>query len=344
MSGAATLIFSLNAAKIKRHRTDAWGPDRVTALSRTPVKPQKPARGFCVQLVTGNFNGILHSRCERRAPPNRLPLPQNSCSQIVLRVSNIVKVFGDKRAVDGVSFEVSAGQIVGYLGPNGAGKSTTVKMITGILKPDDGQIEICGSDLISDPIGVKRNLGYVPESADMYPTLTSIEYLSLIAELHGIDRNEARTRIIDLLEAFDVVEAANRHISQLSKGMRQKILLTSALLHNPKVLLLDEPLSGLDVNSVLSFRKLLKGLAELGTAVLYCSHILDVVERLCDRVVLIAGGKVIEDSPTKELVARSVDGTLEGIFRALTVGDEEREQVQSFLKALDGGDTANKDK
>lgn len=254
----------------------------------------------------------------------------------MLRVSNIVKVFGDKRAVDGVSFEVPPGQIVGYLGPNGAGKSTTVKMITGILKPDDGQIEINGKDLVTDPVGVKQMLGYVPESADMYPTLTSIEYLSLVAELHAIDPIEARTRIIDLLEAFDVVEAANKHISQLSKGMRQKILLTSALLHNPKVLLLDEPLNGLDVNSVLSFRKLLKGLAERGTAVLYCSHILDVVERLCDRVVLIANGKIIVDSSTKELVDKSDDGTLEGIFRTLTVGNEEKQQVKAFLNALDG--------
>lgn len=255
----------------------------------------------------------------------------------MLRVSNIVKQFGDKRAVDGVTFEIAPGEIVGYLGPNGAGKSTTVKIITGILRPDDGQVEICGKDLVTDPVGVKQNLGYVPESADMYPTLTSFEYLSLVAELHLMDAAKARTRIIDLLEAFEVVEAANRHISQLSKGMRQKVLLISALLHDPKVLLLDEPLNGLDVNSVLSFRKLLKGLAQRGTAILYCSHILDVVERLCDRVVLIGQGRVIEDAPTKELVARSEDGTLEGIFRRLTAGDHERQQVNDFLNALDGG-------
>ena len=256
----------------------------------------------------------------------------------MLRVTNLVKTFGEKTAVDGVSFEIPAGQIVGYLGRNGAGKSTTVKMITGMLKPDSGQIEICGKDLVTDPVGVKQQLGYVPETADMYPTLTTNEYLSLVAELHAINPAHARQRIADLLETFSVTEAANRQISQLSKGMRQKVLITSALIHDPKVLLLDEPLNGMDVNSVLAFRRLLKGLAERGAAVLYCSHILDVVERLCDRVVLIQNGKVLTDSSTKELLTSSKDGTLEDVFRSLTGDSDESEDVNAYLKALDGGE------
>lgn len=253
----------------------------------------------------------------------------------MLQVISLSKSFGDKAAVEDVSFEIPAGQIVGYLGPNGAGKSTTVRMLTGMLKPDSGEVVVDGVQFNEDPIGVKQRLGYVPEVAEMYPTLTTNEYLSLVAELHAVDPPEARQRIQDLLQAFDVSDAANRQISQLSKGMRQKVLITSALLHDPKVLLLDEPLSGLDVNSVLAFRRLLEGLAARGTAILYCSHILDVVERLCERVILLRDGKVIADAPTKDLLESADEGTLEDVFRSMTGGDHSAE-VADYLSALDG--------
>ena len=254
----------------------------------------------------------------------------------MIEVSALTKRFEDNTAVDAVSFSIQPGEITGYLGPNGAGKSTTVRMLTGMLKPDSGRVTICGFDMAEQPLEVKRRIGYVPESAEMYPTLTTNEYLSLVSELHDLDPPEARKRIGDLLEAFGVAEAANRQIGQLSKGMRQKVLLTSALIHNPEVLLLDEPLNGLDVNSVLTFRRILEGLAERGTTVLYCSHILDVVERLCQRVVVIDAGKIIADSPTKELVEQSKGGTLEAVFRDLTKHTEDDPEVSDFLSALDG--------
>lgn len=254
----------------------------------------------------------------------------------MIEVSELTKRFEDNTAVDAVSFSIQPGEITGYLGPNGAGKSTTVRMLTGMLKPDSGRVTICGFDMAEQPLEVKRRIGYVPESAEMYPTLTTNEFLSLVSELHDLDPSAARERIGDLLEAFGVAEAANRQIGQLSKGMRQKVLLTSALIHNPEVLLLDEPLNGLDVNSVLTFRRILEGLAERGTTVLYCSHILDVVERLCQRVVVIDAGKIIADSPTKKLVEQSKGGTLEAVFRDLTKHTEDDPEVIDFLSALDG--------
>lgn len=254
----------------------------------------------------------------------------------MIEIASLTKRFDEKTAVEDVSFSIQPGEITGYLGPNGAGKSTTVRMMTGMLKPDAGRVTICGFDIAEQPLEVKRQLGYVPESAEMYPTLTTNEYLSLVSELHALDPADARERIGDLLEAFGITEAANRQIGQLSKGMRQKVLLTSALIHNPKVLLLDEPLNGLDVNSVLTFRRILEGLAERGTTVLYCSHILDVVERLCQRVIVIDSGKIIADSPTKELIEQSKEGTLEAVFRSLTKNTEDDLEVGAFLSALDG--------
>ncbi len=253
----------------------------------------------------------------------------------MIEVSQLTKRFEEHVAVDDVSFSIQPGEITGYLGPNGAGKSTTVRMLTGMLRPDSGRVSVCGFDMADQPLEVKRRIGYVPESAEMYPTLTANEYLSLVSELHDLNRAAARERIGDLLEAFGIAAAANRQIGQLSKGMRQKVLLTSALIHNPKVLLLDEPLNGLDVNSVLTFRRILEGLAGRGTTILYCSHILDVVERLCQRVIVIDAGKVIADSPTRELVEQSKEGTLEAVFRSLTKHTEDDPEVGAFLSALD---------
>lgn len=256
----------------------------------------------------------------------------------VIEVAELTKQFEDSIAVDNVSFSIQPGEITGYLGPNGAGKSTTVRMLTGMLKPDSGRVTICGFDMADQPLEVKQRIGYVPESAEMYPTLTINEYLSLVAELHDLDPDDARKRIGDLLDAFEVAKVANRQIGQLSKGMRQKVLLTSALIHNPRVLLLDEPLNGLDVNSVLTFRRILEGLAERGTTVLYCSHILDVVERMCRRVIVIDSGKIIADSPTHQLVRQSKEGTLEAVFRDLTKHTQDNSDVSDFLSALDDPD------
>ncbi len=252
----------------------------------------------------------------------------------MIEVRNLVKSYDGKDAVRGISFTVRPGEATGYLGPNGAGKSTTVKIIAGLLRPTEGEVRVCGFDVVKDPVEVKRRIGYVPESAALYTSLSPNEYLSLVAELYHVDRPTAATRIGQLLDAFDVAPAADQPIETLSKGMRQKVLLTGALLHDPPVLLLDEPLNGLDVNAALTFRKLLERLLERGKTLLFCSHILEVIERLCQRVIVIDRGRVVADDTTAALLAGQPGGTLEGVFQALTRSAKPDESVRDFLSAL----------
>lgn len=252
----------------------------------------------------------------------------------MIEVHDLSKRYADKLAVAGVSFTIRPGQITGLLGPNGAGKSTTIKMLVGILAPTSGRIEICGHDLALDPLAAKRRMGYVPDSGALYQTLTPHEYLALVAELHEMPRAEAAERIEQLLSAFQLTDAATKQIVALSKGMRQKTLIASALLPDPDVLLLDEPLSGLDVNAALTFRRLLEGLASRGKTIVFCSHILDLVERLCSRVILLNEGRIVADEATAELIARSTQPTLEGVFQSLTRRDDADKHVSAFLDAV----------
>ena len=236
----------------------------------------------------------------------------------MIELVDVAKSYGSKDAVRGVSFTARPGEATGYLGPNGAGKTTTIKMIAGLIRPTQGEIRVCGFDVTASPLEVKRRIGYVPESAALYDTLTPNEHLSLMAELHGIERKEAGRRIGELLGSFGLREAANQSIESLSKGMRQKVLLSAAFVHDPEVLLLDEPLNGLDVASVLTFRKIIDSMLARGRTVLYCSHILDVIERTCARVVVIDDGRIVADDTTANLLARRPEGTLEAVFRSLT--------------------------
>ncbi len=252
----------------------------------------------------------------------------------MIRVRDLVKSFDGKQAVQGVSFDVEPGQITGYLGPNGAGKSTTVKMITGVLRTTSGSIEVCGVDVLQQPLEAKRRIGYVPESQALYTSLTPNEYLSLVAELHDMDRGYAAERIRQLTEAFGLTESVDRLIETFSKGMRQKVLLIGALLHDPDVLLLDEPLNGLDVNMALTFRRILEGLAERGKTILFCSHILDVVERLCTRIIVLDQGRVVADAPTRELLEGHPAHRLESVFQDLTRRGDADEWVGQFLDAV----------
>jgi ABC-2 type transport system ATP-binding protein len=239
-------------------------------------------------------------------------------SRAVIELVDVAKAFGTKEAVRGVSFTARPGEATGYLGPNGAGKTTTIKMIAGLVRPSQGEVRVCGFDVTVSPLEVKRRIGYVPESAALYDTLTPNEHLSLMAELHGMERGEAARRIRELFASFALGEAADQPIESLSKGMRQKVLISSAFLHDPEVLLLDEPLNGLDVASVLTFRKMIQTMLERGRTILYCSHILDVIERACARVVVIDQGRIVADDTTANLLARRPEGTLESVFQALT--------------------------
>jgi ABC-2 type transport system ATP-binding protein len=254
----------------------------------------------------------------------------------MVSLDHLTKTFGSQIAVDAISFDVPAGQIVGFLGPNGAGKSTTLKMLTGMLQPTSGTASICGFDLRTDPIEVKRRVGFVPESGAVFESLTGLEYLEMIAALYGIPRNPARERIRQFIAFFDLSfeTLTEKLLGAYSKGMRRKVVITAALLHNPPVVFFDEPLDGLDANAAVGFKALIQTLAREGKTILYSSHILDVVERVCHRVIIIDKGKLLVDGKPDELVASHNSGTLERLFTQLTGGTELEQRAEDFAKTF----------
>jgi ABC-2 type transport system ATP-binding protein len=251
-------------------------------------------------------------------------------------LNRITKRFGAQVAVDQLSFEVPAGQILGFLGPNGAGKSTTLKILTGMLAPTSGSATICGIDLAGDPVGVKRAVGFVPESGAVFESLTGLEYLEMVAALYGIPGAIARPRIEQFLAFFDLSFATltDKLLGAYSKGMRRKVVITAALLHNPQVVFFDEPLDGLDANAAVGFKKLIQTLAREGKTIVYSSHILDVVERVCDRVIIINKGKLLLDGAPDALVAASGADTLERLFTQLTGGAELERRAEDFARTF----------
>jgi ABC-2 type transport system ATP-binding protein len=226
-----------------------------------------------------------------------------------------------------LNLDVPAGQIVGFLGPNGAGKSTTLKMITGMLQPTSGTVTVAGHDLATDAMAVKRSVGFVPESGALFESLTGLEYLRMVAALYGIAETQADARITEFIQFFDLTWEAltDKFLGSYSKGMRRKVAIISALLHNPPVLLFDEPLDGLDVNAAMGFKTLIQTLAKQGRTVVYSSHILDVVERLCDRVVIIHQGRLVLDGAPAAISAEHGGASLEEVFTRLTGGDRLRD-------------------
>jgi ABC-2 type transport system ATP-binding protein len=241
-------------------------------------------------------------------------------------------------ALRDVSFSLAAGERVGFLGPNGAGKSTTLKMLTGILQPTRGTATICGFDLNTQTIDVKRHVGFVPESGAVFESLTGLEYLEMVAALYGIPGDAARERIKQFLAFFDLsfTTLTEKLLGAYSKGMRRKVVITAALLHNPPVVFFDEPLDGLDANAAVGFKALIQTLAREGKTIVYSSHILDVVERVCQRVIIIDKGKLLVDGKPEELVAAHQSGTLEKLFTQLTGGEELERRAEDFAKTFLG--------
>ncbi len=254
----------------------------------------------------------------------------------MVSLDRLTKTFGSQIAVDEISFDVPPGQIVGFLGPNGAGKSTTLKMLTGMLQPTRGTAKICGFDLLTNPIDVKRNVGFVPESGAVFESLSGLEYLEMIAALYGIPRTAARERIRQFIAFFDLSfeTLTEKLLGAYSKGMRRKVVITAALLHNPPVVFFDEPLDGLDANAAVGFKALIQTLAREGKTIVYSSHILDVVERVCHRVIIIDKGKLLLDGKPDELVASHNSGTLERLFTQLTGGTELEQRAEDFAKTF----------
>jgi ABC-2 type transport system ATP-binding protein len=252
----------------------------------------------------------------------------------MLEVRDLVKRFNRIPAVDGVSFTIRPGEILGYLGPNGAGKSTTVKVLTGLIEPTAGQILFHGRDVREDWIGFQRTMGYVPEEPHLYPHLAGREYLQLVGRLRGIPRRTLDSRMDEMLRLFSLWEDRYSPLSSYSKGMRQKILISAALLHDPKLLILDEPFSGLDVNTALMLRSLLSALAAEGKMILYSSHVLEVVEKVCSSVIILRKGKVVAYDAVERLRGLMQQPSLEGIFAQLTDQEDPGRAVHGILAAM----------
>lgn len=251
----------------------------------------------------------------------------------MLEVENLTKRFRGLTAVDHVSFQIRPGEILGYLGPNGSGKSTTVKIITGLLDPSDGEVRLHGRTLVDDPIAFKSRLGYVPEEPYLYTHLSGSEYLVFVARLRAIPYHTALTRAAELLRLFQLYDARNSPMATYSKGMRQRVLLAAALLHDPELLVLDEPFSGLDVNAALLLRGLLEVFAAEGKMILFSSHVLEVVEKICSRVVILYKGKVVlQDSI--ENVKASLNPDLQQVFAQVTNQQDYAPVAQAILAAV----------
>jgi len=236
----------------------------------------------------------------------------------MIRTYELTRKFDGFTAVDHLTLEVKPGEILGFLGPNGAGKSTTVKMLTGMLQPTSGYAEIAGYDVVKDPMLVKERIGYIPESGAMYDSLTPGEFLDFVSSLYHLDPEVAKNRYNDLFEIFDITHFRDQRITELSKGTKQKVLIASALVHRPEVLFLDEPLNGLDANAALVVKELLRKLAMQGKTIFFCSHILEVVERICSRIVIIDKGQQIIAGTAAGIIGDTESTTLEEAFTKLT--------------------------
>ncbi len=243
----------------------------------------------------------------------------------MLEARGLSKFYGSVLAVRDISFCLQPGQVVGYLGANGSGKSTTVKMLTGLLEPSDGQVVYNGQNIRNNLTAYRKRLGYVPEEANLYPYLSGEEYLDMVATLRAMPKPHKSKIISSLLHLFSLWPHRHVTMGSYSKGMRQRILLIAALMDNPDVLILDEPLSGLDVTSVLIIKNLIQALSARGKSVFYCSHILEVVEKVCSHLIILRKGQVIAQGTTSEVREHIGKSSLEGVFLQLV---EERDVVQ----------------
>ncbi len=254
----------------------------------------------------------------------------------MLELRNVSKRFSGIAAVDNVSFSARPGEVTGYLGPNGSGKSTTMKMITGLIEMSAGHIFFEGKPIQEDLIAYKRRMGYVPEEPYLYTHLSGTEYLTMVAQLRDLPAKQAAQRIDSMLRLFSLHGDRHASISGYSKGMRQKILLIAALMHNPQLILLDEPFSGLDVASSLVLRSLIQELASRGKVVLFSSHELDTVERICSRVVILHHGKLVADDSIQRLRSLMELPTLEKIFSQLAVEQDTESMARQIADLIYG--------
>ncbi|WP_321298856.1 ABC transporter ATP-binding protein [Marinifilum fragile] len=258
---------------------------------------------------------------------------------IIISIKNLEKSYkngrSENKVLKGINLEIKPGQIIGYIGPNGAGKSTTVKVLCGLLQDFEGEVNILGMNLREESTNIKRKIGYIPENAALYETLTPREYLRFVGELHGMPIQEIDTKTEKLLDLFDMKTHADERLNSFSKGMRQKILIISGLIHNPEIIFMDEPLSGLDANSVIIVKEILTQLAKEGKTIFYSSHIMDVVEKISDRIILINNGNVVADGSFEELNSKASKGSLESLFTELTGTSGHSKKAEEIINVFE---------
>lgn len=240
----------------------------------------------------------------------------------MIKFNNVTKVFNNSvRAVDDLSFTVNKGEIVGFIGPNGSGKTTTIKMLTGILTADSGDISVNGFDIQKQPLDAKKNIGYIADNPDMFLRLKGIEFLNFIADIYKVPTDERKKRFLSVCDRFGLTESLSSPMLSYSHGMRQKIMVAAALVHNPKVWILDEPLIGLDPKSAFELKNMMREHAKQGNCVFFSTHVLEVAEKLCDRVIIIKKGKSLYDGTLETLTSKNTGKSLEEIFLELTDHD-----------------------
>lgn len=256
--------------------------------------------------------------------------------EAIITIRNLEMNFGEKQVLKGINLDVYRGQIIGYIGPNGAGKSTTIKIMLGLVVGYTGEVRILGQDISNGNIEYKKKIGYVPETAEIYDSLTAREYLTFIGELYGLDYESVDKKAQKLMKILGIEEVYDSRMTSYSKGMKQRVLIISSLLHNPDILFWDEPLSGLDANSVMIMKEILSELVAQGKTIFYSSHIMDVVEKVSNRIVLINNGQVAADGSFDELKHKSKEGSLEDIFNELTGFKEYKSIAEDFVSIVQG--------
>jgi len=252
----------------------------------------------------------------------------------MLQAVELTKYYRGLPVVNGASFSIGPGQITGYLGPNGSGKSTTVKMLAGLIEPSSGRIFFNGVSIRNDLVGYKARIGYVPEEAHVYPSLSGMEYLQLMGRLRGLPESLIDAKAKDLLQLFSLYNRRHSPLASYSKGMRQRVLIASALLHDPEVLIFDEPLSGMDVSSALLFRHLVTELAARGKHIMYISHVLEVVEKVCSNVVIIYKGQIMANDGVGQLRDLMKLPSLVEIFSQLIHQEDMEAVARDIVEAI----------
>ena len=252
----------------------------------------------------------------------------------VIEINNLKMNFGSKEVLKGIDLKIYKGSIIGYIGPNGAGKSTTVKIMLGLLNGYTGSVKVFGEDISTTSLNYRSKIGYVPEVTELYEALTAKEYLTFIGQLYDMEYEEADEKALKLMSILGIDYAYESKLASFSKGMKQKVSIISSLLHNPEIIFLDEPLSGLDANSVMIIKEIIVNLKKSGKTIFYSSHIMEVVENISDRILILNNGKIVADGNFEEIKNTNFNGSLEEIFNELTGFNEHKELADKFIEAI----------